>query len=196
MYPEITFPINKNIQNLSSFEVKVLFDWFNSHIDNRIQILEETVSKTSGFGLWKADFSVKSLVELDKWFFENVAYKDGTANMPEGLEGEYNWLRGYIEENNLLGTKSFTNETYSQCFDIGIYFSTMLKTENSSLFWTKFTSKSYVDKNYPVLVNQSKSVRLESNRIMRGIANKYIESNEEGGLILEIYNIWKDLFLK
>lgn len=131
------------------------FEWFLSVKDERIKILEEAVQTTSGFEGWKADFSINSLLSLQRWF-ESVVERRSTTNKEKEAEiklfsgtklEEYFEKKGYTQ-----WTLSENTESISQ--DVGIYFGEVLINNNAGLKWGQnITRKNEYHNNYPAVLS-------------------------------------------
>ncbi len=195
-YPEINIPVSNNLQNLNKEEAKNYNLWFVKNIEKRIKVLEEYVKSDKNHRFWHANYSRTSIKELGEWLFNNLSERDYPKKELEKdiIENKYpNWFADIAREQ--LGGKVFSDETYRKCFDIGIYFGESLRVSVPSLKWDYLMSKNFVYKNQPILLLDDRDSNILSPRdIVQGVAGKFMRNEVASDNLLDIYDIWNNLF--
>ncbi|MCL6591882.1 MAG: hypothetical protein K6U80_18270 [Firmicutes bacterium] len=173
-------------RNITKKEAEKYFEWFLEQIPIRIKVLQEAVNSTPGYEDWKADYSPESLVTLGKWFKQVVTTrKRSEEEIEEIYKRSPEWFRTVkISENDL------SPETYSLCFDVGMYLAKVFETNLKGLGWKLITApKKSVDIHQPVLAGfgalQFNPVMMMSVQAFKVINGKYSDYS-----LKELYEIW------
>jgi hypothetical protein len=100
------------------------------------------------------------------------------------------WVRGQVQD------WDFSDETYSLFFDIGSYFSEVLRHRHSELYWD-FVRKPRraVDYHRPVLDGFPDGGPLNSMRLMRVLARKILDGQVDAAVeIRRVLDYWEQWF--
>lgn len=195
MYPLINLELGLANQDFFSFtkdEAKKYFKWFLKIINERLQVLESQVQEL--FPEWKLDYTKSSFEKLYEWFSEKVEYRTMSENEKEEVKQQ-------IEKTPLLADvitipeKTFTNDTVSICFDIGMYFGEALIFNVPSVKWVqKITSKSYIDYAQPLISNQNSKVPINPRRIAESLAQQILDEEVKKTTFAELLDKWSSKF--
>ena len=146
-YKIIQLPTSKKINDLTEKEAKEFNDWFIKIIPKRINILKNYVKEDNKTIASKLDFSPESLVPLGEWFSTKVSTRKRTK---EEIEQERLILYKFpdIEPEGW----TYTEETFSLFFDMGMYLGSVFIKKYKSVKWFYVTKpRSYIDRNWPLL---------------------------------------------
>lgn len=146
-YQIIKLPFNKKINDLTEKEARQFNEWFIKIIPERLKILRDYVREDNKKLASELDLSPESLVPLGGWFNSQFSTRFRTENELE------------IEKKNLSkfpGVEpqrwTYTEETKSLFFDIGIYLGSVFTNKFRNVNWKYVTKpKSYIDRNWPLL---------------------------------------------
>jgi hypothetical protein len=127
---------------------KRYFQWYMSIKNERIITLEKAVQTTKRFEAWKADLSIKSLIELQYWFEKVVEKRPTTEEEKKAYMSQFSDVYEIIEDPIEW---TLRDETESLCHDVGIYFAEMLMKNNPHLIWRQDIKSKSVDRNWPIV---------------------------------------------
>jgi hypothetical protein len=190
MYPLVKIPefANKDIYTFSKEESREYFKWFSSIKSARIQILERDVQ--SMFPNWKADYTKESLDKLYEWFEKRVDYREMTYDEKIEIEkqiGNTPLLVGMVE----IPETTFTDETVTICFDIGIYFGEIFVKNETGINWIqKINSTKYIDYAQPLIANKVSKVPINTRRVAENMARIILDKDENRKSFLELFEKW------
>jgi len=181
-------PLHDEFCGLSKEDAKLYYAWFLKQIPHRLAVLENTVCETSGYYDWKCDYSPKSLDPLGQWFANRVSKRLRVkSEIDEIYDRGPAWFK-YMPINNW----DLSVETYSFCFDIGIYFALVLQKNVPDVKWKLISkAKRHVFLNQPVLTGL-KYPELNPFSIMTVFARKLLTKASSGDRLEELYRIWSD----
>ena len=194
MYTLIKRPLfaNKDFYDFTKKEAKEYLHWFLSIKDERIFILESWVKYV--YPNWNASYTKESLIVLYEWFRKQVSYRPMTLDEKNRLEDQINITPLFIGIIPIPQT-TFTDETVSICFDIGIYLGEMLINNLSGLQWfQKLTSKNYIDYAQPLIGKKESSVPVNPRRIVESVAQRIIENDPKQISFEKLYDDWLENF--
>ena len=190
MYPLLKIPAfaNKDIYTFSKEEAKEYYKWFTNIKNERLQILESEVQKK--YPEWKLDYTRNSLINLYEWFESKVMYRKINANEKEEIEkqiGKTPLLVGLVE----IPETTFTNETVSICFDIGIYFGDVFVNNQTGIKWIqKINSTNYIDYAQPLIATKVSKVPINTRRVAENMARIILDNEEKRKSFLELFDKW------
>jgi len=193
MYPLIKIPTfaNKDIYTFSKEEAKEYYKWFTSIKRERSQILESEVQEI--YPEWKLDYTRNSLINLYEWFRKKVMYRNMNKEEKEELKEQISktpLLVGVIE----IPETTFTAETVSICFDIGVYFGDALIFNVLDAKWIqKINSTNYIDYAQPLIATKVSKVPFNPRRVIESMAGSILDKREKLFSFLELFD---DLVLK
>lgn len=166
------------------------FQWYMSIKDERIKVLEEAVKSTEGFENWLADFTKRSVIDLQSWFEKVVEKRSTTEEEKKLFMLQYD---GTVWEKIIKPPEwVVTDQTRSLDHDVGIYFSEVLLKGNPNLSWGQdLTSKRSPYLNYPLVRGYHFS--FNGHGIIHGSALKILEGKSINWE--ELYERW-DKFAK
>lgn len=130
-----SFSTASPVPQLQSVGIQVLrsyFEWFLSLVPQRLDRLPHHVSETPGFEGWDADYSPESLRDLSEWFASKVR----TRRRTQQELAEIASMSPYPIE---VPTDELTEETFSICHDVAIYFAEVLRRQHPSLIWAQIS---------------------------------------------------------
>lgn len=146
-YKIIKLPISKKINDLTEKEAKKFNEWFIKIIPDRLKILNDYVKEDDKKLASKLDLSPESLVPLGKWFANKISTRKRTKE-----EMEYEKSTLYKFPNVEPEDWTFTEETFSLFFDMGMYLGSVFTKKFKSVKWFYVTKpKSYIDRNWSLL---------------------------------------------
>lgn len=135
-YDQIYYPVKKDIDKFTKKEAADYFEWYVSHIQNRIAYLET-------FAKINLDFSEESLTNIWEWFFKNAVIE---KTPDESLTEIHSKLTKFLPEDLAITIaterkKRFTEESISIINDIAMYFGQTCVNNNKSIYWGYHTNK-------------------------------------------------------
>lgn len=192
-YPLVQIPsfANKSFFDFSKEEAREYFQWYLHVRNERQSILKLQINLI--FNSWQANYSRESLEVLYEWVSKMVAYREMTKE-------EKNAVQYQISETPLyndiipIPDKTFTVETVSICFDIGIYFGEALIFNNSNVKWLqKLSSKNYIDYAQPLIGKNESKVPINPRRIAESIAQRILDGDAQITYAM-LFDKWVDKF--
>ena len=196
MYPLAKIPsfANKSFFEFTKVEAKEYLQWFLSIRDERASVLEVNVKKI--YPEWRADYKKGSLVNLYEWFAMQVAYRPMTASERKEVEEQISktpLFAGVIP----IPEATFTDETVSISFDIGIYFGELLIRDIPLLKWTqKLNSTNYVYYAQPILSKSRSKVPVNPRSAIEGIARRILDKDTKEITFEMLYKNWFEKFIQ
>lgn len=191
MYPLINVEqpfASKDFFSFTKEEAKEYLKWFLKIKNERLQILESQVQQL--FPEWKLDYTKDSFEKLYEWFSKTVAYRPMTENEKEEVKRQIE-ITPLLVDVVPIPEKTFTNETVSICFDIGMYFGEALIFNVSSVKWVqKITSTSYIDYAQPLIANQKSKVPINPRRIAESLAQQILDKDIKKTTFAELLDKW------
>lgn len=194
MYPLVKIPVFaiKDIYTFSKEEAKEYFKWFKSVKNERLQILESEVQKM--YPEWKADYTRNSLIKLYEWFESRIKYREMNEEEKEEIEKQISntpLFVGIIE----IPETTFTDETVSICFDIGVYWGELVIDNFHGTKWIqKNNSSNYIDYAQPLIAAKNSKVPINPRRILESMAGSILDKSEKLFSFLELYDDLIDEF--
>jgi len=181
-------PFELEFDKMRPSEARAYFQWFKDQIPIRIGELQR-VFKSSHPSV-DLDYSIESLKKLGEWFDSQVSVRPlSTSELAEQRANAPTWLHPY------LPTSTYTVETISLCFDIGMYFAEVLRSRNPNLYWDYVRSpKRSADLHQPVL-KPFRNGHLNPFRIMVVIAGKVHQGKSASVELLEALRVWEGFVL-
>jgi hypothetical protein len=196
MYPLVRIPsfANKDFFAFTKSEAKEYLQWFLSIKDERIKILEIEVQKQ--YAYWKADYTKASLVELYEWFKQNVAYRPIS-------DKEQEVIRIQLSSTPLLANvipipaQTFTDETVSICFDVGVYFGETIIFNATDVNWLqKVSSTNFIDYAQPLIGKKNIKAPINPRRAAEGYARRILDKKIEETPPEKLFDILIEKFNK
>jgi hypothetical protein len=146
IYTTIQFPIPGSFSEMTPKQHVEHARWMISVSDERIAQLEAVVRASAGFETWIADNPISSFIELGPWFTQRVSTRPRTIAETQSLN------LGDLAGTEFDSGTELTEQTYSLCFDIGLYFARVMMEQHPSLKWAKARGgKKSIDFGQPVL---------------------------------------------
>lgn len=185
--PTIQPPFTLDFPGMSKSELADYREWFLGILPARINLLEEAVCATHGFGYWRADETPESLNALGEWFVSQVETRVRTSEeLTKLLEQTPAQFRG------ILPTEvwELTNRTYSLAMDGGMYLGrVMLRTHPSQLRWDQ-DLRNKRDANYgQLLIVGTGVVSMNTVGFCVGLAQSSVRKTAKKSL-RSMYDIW------
>jgi len=189
MYKPISVPefARKDFFDFTKAEAKEYLKWFINIKEERLEILKQNVLLK--IPDWQLDYSLDSLKVLYKWFKEQIGYRAIT-------EEEKSLIVNQINKTPLLSNVisvpefSFTVETVSICFDIGLYFGDVLISADKEIKWhLKLNSRNYIYYAQPLVSKIKSKVPLSPRAAIEGIARRLLDKDVKEITFIELYNI-------
>jgi hypothetical protein len=169
-------------------EAKEYLRWFLNIKEERIEVLESNVKQI--FPKWEADYTNESLVTLYQWFKKLIAYRPISQEEKKSFDNQISktpLFVGVIPEPET----TFTDETVSICFDIGLYFGELLIKDVPLLMWTqKLNSKNYIYYAQPLLSKPKSKVPVNPRASMEGIARRILDKDIKETTFEILYDKW------
>lgn len=189
-YPLIIVPkqIKQDPSVMNKKDVKEYFEWFIKIKDERLKLFKKEV-----FGTEDIELTVDNLEIASLFFRDNIAFrklseeeiKMGQDKLPEQLKAIHK-----MPEFELI------EPTYSIMFDIGIYFSELLRKEIPGLEWDKSDKrKNDIDYGKPILRKDGVFITFFPQNIMHIAAIQMYKKTFSEGRMSKLYQTWKDNFL-
>lgn len=188
MYPLIKVPAfaNKDIYTFSKEEAKAYYKWFTSIKSERLQILESEIQEM--YPEWKLDYTRNSLINSYEWFGKKVMYRNMNDEEKEEIKNQISktpLLVGVID----IPETTFTDETVSICFDIGIYFGDSLIFNVPGTKWIqKINSTNYIDYAQPLIATKVSKVPINPRGAMEGIARRVLDRDTKEITFVELFD--------
>lgn len=188
MYPLIKIPafVNKDIYTFSKEEAKEYFKWFTSIKSERLRILESKVQEM--YPEWKLDFTRNSLINLYEWFGKKVIYRNINEEEKEEIKKQISktpLLVGVID----IPETTFTDETVSICFDIGVYMGDALIFNVLGTKWVqKINSTNYIDYAQPIIATKVSKVPFNPRRVAESMARSILNKSTKSFSFLELFD--------
>lgn len=185
-YTTIKPPFTLNFREMSKSDLKEYFDWFQSSLSSRLDVLRNAVRETPGFVDWEADLTPDSLTVLGDWFATQVEVR---PRMPEEIQT----IEGRVSHPVVVPREELTDRTFSLAMDIGMYLSQVFLKNHPTLRWEQpLGNKKDVDLGQPVLVGFG-AVPFNPVRMLvthsYGVAGKSSSQKSLGAL----YAIWSKM---
>ncbi len=183
-YKIIVLPFDKKINDLTEREAKDFFNWFLNITPKRLNILKETIRKYDKRIAVKLNYSPNSLLYLGTWFSKNVKARKRTKQEIKREQATLVQFPGVKAEDWTL-----TEETFSLCFDVGIYFASIFLKRFKTIEWTYITKqKNNIDRNWPLL----RGFRVNMNPIQLIITSIYgiLDGTYDTKHLRKLYSIW------
>jgi hypothetical protein len=175
-------PLRGSFRDLSRKELRDYYEWYLRQIATRISVLNDIVN-TGELPHWAADHTPCSLLALGDWLQSNLALR------PQ--EGEQETVRLF---QGLAGANEQTDTSLSLCVDTGMYLSSVLTKNCSSLKWHQpLSSKMDVDYGQPVLRGFGVAP-FNPSRMLITFGYSLVSGNSTGGSdLLKLYLTWRSL---
>lgn len=171
-------------------EATMYFEWFLKIKPERLGVLAGHV--TSDFPDWRLDYSVESLEILYKWFKSKVEYRPVNKNEIDAFQKQ-------IEETPIfvglipLPKRTFTDQTVSICFDIGLYLGDLLIYNIPGMKWSQsLRNKNFIYYAQPLVAKQGR-VEINPRAAVEGMAMRILDRDVEEVTFVEQYLIWKGM---
>lgn len=187
-YPIVLVPrsFSGSFFEMNKKEAEEYFRWFIKQIDYRIQLLEDNMTNCD------LNYKRDSFLCLYNWFERNVSYRKMTN---QEIEEEKENIIDLLKENIDVGEETFTDETVSICFDIGIYLGESIRNAVEGVNWTFDTSsKKHINYAQPTLKKDGIKVELNPKNIMEILARKTIEGRAKESALMDLYDTWVKFF--
>ncbi|HBG69913.1 MAG: hypothetical protein A2W93_14975 [Bacteroidetes bacterium GWF2_43_63] len=180
--------INQDPASMTKKDVKIYYDWFISIKDERLRMFNKAVFDTE-----EVELLVDNLEKVSEFFSGNIAARKLSE---EEISLEREKLPNQLKTIHKVPDYELIEPTYSIMFDVGIYFSELLRKEIPGLEWGKSDKlKSDVSYGKPVLKKDGVFVTFFPQNIMHIAAMQMYKKTFKEGRMLELYQTWKDNFL-
>lgn len=189
MYPLIKIPAfaDKSFFDFTKSEAKEYLQWFLAIKPERLKILETQVQQV--YPEWKLDYTRTSFYKLYEWFKGQIAYRP--MNEEEKLE-----VKKQLSTTPLLAEvipipqTTFTEQTVTICFDIGVYVGEALIFNIPELKWVqKLNSTNYIDYAQPVIAKKDRKVPVNPRRALEGIARRVLDDDVKEIIFFELFDM-------
>lgn len=195
-YKIINLTLEKRIHETTEKEAKEFFEWFIKIIPERLEILKKAL-KYDGYNQRKMDFSPGSLGYIGDFFAKHVHTRPLTKAEIEEFKKNY-WVtirkQGYdipLSKIIKIPKETFTDETLSLCWDVGIYFAKVFEKNIKGLKWDFVRKpKNNVYYHLPVLVGFGQN-EFSPKDIMEVVAAKIIKGKDVSQELKRLYEVWK-----
>ena len=193
MYKLVTTPLfsSKSFFDFTKNEAEAYLSWFLESRLERLNILENYVQKDLPF--WELDYKVKSFVELFDWFGTVISYRQMT-----GIEKSE--VIQQLNSSELLASiipipeQTFTDQTVSICFDLGILFGELLIKQNNLLSWKyKVNSKKYIYYAQPIITREGIKVDFNPRAVIEIAAGKILDGLTNKNEFENLFKTWSDI---
>ncbi|MEK6953029.1 MAG: hypothetical protein AABX29_08500 [Nanoarchaeota archaeon] len=189
-YEVINLPFDKKISELTEKEARLFNKWFADQIPIRRKILKEYIKSEDKELFSKLDFSPESLLVLGKWFETKISTMKMTKEERKRERENLGEFSMFVKPKKW----TFTEETFSLFFDIGIYFGTVFTKKFKIVKWTYVTKpKNYVDRNWPIL--SGFKTNLNPVRLVDVLANQLLDRTQNYSRLKELYQIWEKFLI-
>jgi hypothetical protein len=194
MYPLVKIPsfANKSFFEFTRDEAKQYLQWFLSIRDERISILESQVKQS--YLKWNADYTKGALIDLYNWFKKQVSYRKMTDEEKEQIRNQVSrtpLLVGVIPTPGV----TFTDETVSICFDVGLYFGETLIANIQSLKWMqKISSTNFIYYAQPLLAKTKSKVPVNPRASVEGIGRRILDKDVQEITFETLFDKWCEKF--
>lgn len=176
-----------DFEKLTKREARAYAAWFHEQAPKRIALLVRAVRSTPAYEDWVSDFSLESLDALTRWLAQKAAVRRRSL---EEIEDYLRIAPPWIEKVRGVGEFDLSEETYSLCYDIGMYFATVLEANLKGLRWTIVERpKRSIDIHQPVLTGFGK---LEFNPVQMMTVQAWRAVRKEGKPpdLRQLFDIW------
>lgn len=190
MYSLVKVPsfATKDIYSFSKQEAKEYFKWFVNIKNERLQILELSVKEL--YPEWQLNYTKNSLAQLYEWFSKKVMYRNLYEDEKEEIEKQISKTPIFIGIIN-IPKETFTEETVSICFDIGIYLGETLIKNFSNIGWTqKLSSTNDINYAQPLIGTKSKQRLINPRRLSESLARYILDNDNRSVTFLDMYDKW------
>ena len=139
---------------------------------------------------WKADYTKNSLIKLYQWFECKVMYRKMIDHEKKEIEKQISKTPSFVGFIEIPET-TFTDETVSICFDIGIYFGDVFVNNLAGIKWIqKINSTNYIDYAQPIIATKVSKVPINTRRVAENMARIIIDKEEKRKSFLELFEKW------
>lgn len=138
-YRVLPLPVTRPLCELSHHETDTFFQWFLSHVEERINYLTAYISLKENTSESHASLSPDSLIPLWAWFI-SVAQIEKPSRaynsfFPAKMEDPKKSFSDYIANSN---EKCFSVKTEYILRDVGMYLGQVFVENNPCIFWTYY----------------------------------------------------------
>lgn len=178
----------KDFFSFTKEEAKQYFKWFLQVKDERMQILRSHVQQE--YPEWKSDYTRDSLIILYEWFRDQVRYRPMTEDEKEQVRQQINATPLLANVVSIPET-TFTEETVSICFDIGVYWGDSLILNVPEVKWIqKTTSPNYIDYAQPLVAKHTSKVPINPRRVAESLAQRILDRDTIEITLVELFDKW------
>ena len=182
-YAIIQPPFTLKFREMSKKELKNYFAWFQDILPQRLNELTCAIHDTTGFEVWKPDFTPVSLELLGCWFVAQVETRPRTQDEIQEIASR-SVLPIEIPENDL------TNRTFSLAIDVGMYLSQVFLKPHQAVRWDQpLGNKNFVDYGQPVLIGFG-TVPFNPVRMLVTLSYGVVSKKDSGKSLRDLYDIW------
>ncbi len=189
MYPLVKIPAfaNKDFFSLSKEEAKEYLKWVLQIKSERINILEQYIHKV--YPEWKLDFTKESLEQLYEWFSNHIEYRNMDEDEKEAVKKQISTTPLFVDVIP-IPELTFTDETVSICFDIGLYLGDSLICHDKEIKWTtKLNSTNYIYYGQPLIAKSKSKVPLNPRAAVEGIARRILDKDVKEITFVQLFTI-------
>jgi len=163
-------------------------EFYTSQSAVRIEMLQRSMRATGCNA--PLDFSLKSLLPLGQWFYDQVGTR---AKTPDETERD---LAGTpVQYQKYLGQWEIDDQTISIAHDVGLYFSSMLERSFPGSSWDVVRKpKNDVVFRHPVLLSAGGEVRFSPIHIMLVLAHSFASGHRTPDRLLNLFEVWSKHF--
>lgn len=168
-------------------QLRAYKEWFLGSVDNRVVLL--TAGVRSKEPAWQPDCTRESLQSLEHWFVTGVETRKRT---PSEIGDIYDkapaWFRSVQ-----VSEWELTEQTFSRCFDVGMYFGRCLITAHPSLSWQQqFGSQNDVNYGHVVVVGFKNGMVCNPVHIATTLAYGVASESVGPGRLYELFRTWSE----
>ena len=194
MYPLIKIPsfAVKSFFDFTKTEAKEYLQWFLTIRSDRLKILEAHVQQAHPD--WKLDYSKTSFDKLYHWFKDQIAYRPMNEKEKEEVKKQLS-TTPLLAEVIPIPQNTFTDQTVTVCFDVGVYLGDALIFNIPELTWLqKLRSTNYIDYAQPLIAKKESKVPLNPRRALEGIASRILDNDVKEIALVEVFDMLFEKF--
>jgi hypothetical protein len=188
--------LDKSIFALTEEEAEAYFQWFMERVPERVAYVSKVCASELGISEDRLDCSPESLVLLWRWFI----LRGKTETVPEPEDRQ---LKNTQKSAIARIERQLTLETEYIIRDIGMYFGETLRKNNSSLYWTYYTTPTTdFYQNHPLLMGfisrKGESVfkmPFEPIHMAHVQGVNLLDNSAKETDLLKVYNFWTSRFI-
>ena len=169
-----------NFTTIDKKDVKLYAKCFWEAKDDRLKKLIDNVASDCNINPSELDFSEESLEVLHKWLVNHVECVKLTKE-------EYEWKREHIPDYIDISDWRFSDDTFSNIIDVGLYLGEVMIHKHPDLKWEQYLKKT-VD--YGQVIIRVGKIGMNPMRLVNTICFKILDNRPDS--LLDIVHIWEE----